>query len=124
MRETPSELLIAAEVARWLRITCSTVYAWAAMGKIPCVKMNGTIRFVRSDLDRWIEDHARKASDPAPYKVRPILPLQFPVVSRVTIQQAGTRAIRQIMRRQKSQQNPPRVPGPPTAAVGEQKDAR
>ena len=104
MSETPSELLIASEIGRWLRIKCSTVYGWAAAGKIPSVKMNGTIRFVRSDIERWIQDRSRLTPDTAPSQRRPILPPQISSVSRVTIQRAGARAIRQVTKRHPSQQ--------------------
>ena len=56
MSEAPSQLMIAAEVARWLRLSCSTTYAWAAAGKIPCVRLGGAIRFVHSDIERWIHE--------------------------------------------------------------------
>jgi excisionase family DNA binding protein len=105
MNEIPSELLIAIEIGRWLRIKCSTVYGWAATGKIPSVKMNGTIRFVRSDIERWIQDRSRMTLDPAPSQRRPILPPQIPSVSRVTIQRAGARAIRQVTKKHQSQQH-------------------
>jgi len=63
MSETPSQLMIAAEVALWLRMRCSTIYGWAATGKIPSVKMNGAIRFVRSDIEHWINDRSRMPAD-------------------------------------------------------------
>lgn len=124
MSETPSELLIAAEVARWFRLTSSTVYAWAAMGKIPCVKMNGAIRFVRSDLERWIQDRSCVAPDPAPSKIRPILPPQMATLSRGTMQRAGARAIRQILKRHLPLQNASSGLVLPTAGVGEPKETR
>lgn len=105
MSETPPELLIVAEVARWLRIKCSTAYAWAAMGKIPSVKLNGAIRFVRSDLERWIQDRSRMVPELAPSQTWPSLTPQMPSVSRVTIQRASTRAIRQVTKRHPSQQH-------------------
>jgi excisionase family DNA binding protein len=102
MSETPSQLMIAAEVARWLRIKCSTVYGWAATRKIPSVKMNGAIRFVRSDVEHWINDRSRM---PADSPIRPILPSKPTSVSRVTIQRAGDRAIRHVADRQQLQRN-------------------
>lgn len=116
MNETPSELLIAIEIGRWLRIQCSTVYGWAATGKIPSVKMNGTIRFVRSDIERWIQTRSRMVPELTPSQTRPILPPQMPSVSRITIQQAGARAIRQVTKSHLSQL--------PTADVRERKDTR
>lgn len=124
MRELPSELLIAAEVARWWRITRSTAYAWAATGKIPSVKLNGAIRFVRADLERWIQERSRMASELAPSQTRPILPPPMPAVSRVTIQRAGARAIRQVTKRHASPQSSPSARRVPTADLGERKERR
>ncbi|MDM7915409.1 MAG: helix-turn-helix domain-containing protein [Candidatus Eisenbacteria bacterium] len=56
--EDEEPLLTVADVAAWLRLKTSTVYAWAAAGKLPSVRMGNRIRFLRSDLLRWIE--ARK----------------------------------------------------------------
>ena len=43
------------ELAEALRINPSTLYAWAAQGRIPCVKIHGLVRFRRDDIERWIE---------------------------------------------------------------------
>ena len=122
MRELPSELLIAAEVACWLRIKRSTSYAWAATGKIPSVKIGGAIRFIRADLERWIQDRSRVVPELAPSQNRPILPPHMPTVSRVTIQRAGARAIRQVTKRHTSQKSSPSERLLPTAEEGERKD--
>ena len=119
MSETPSQLMIAAEIALWLRMGCSTVYGWAATGKIPSVKMNGTIRFVRSDIEHWINNRSRM---PADSPIRPILPSKPTSVSRVTIQRAGARVIRHVTNRQSSQQNSTSGLFLPTADVGKRKD--
>lgn len=124
MRELPSELLIAVEVACWLRIKRSTAYAWAATGKIPSVKLGGAIRFIRADLERWIQDRSRVVPELAPSQNRPILPPHMPTVSRITIQRAGTRAIRQVTKRHTSQNSSPSERLLPTAELGERKDKR
>jgi excisionase family DNA binding protein len=119
MSETPSQLMIAAEIALWLRMGCSTVYEWAATGKIPSVKINGAIRFVRSDIEHWINN---RSSMPADSLIRPILPSKPTSVSRVAIQRAGARVIRHVTNKQSSQQNSTSRFFPPTANVGERKD--
>jgi excisionase family DNA binding protein len=124
MPELPSELLIAAEVTGWLRITRSTAYAWAATGKIPSVKLNGAIRFVRADLERWIQERSRMVPEPPTSESRSILPPPMPDVSRVTIQRAGARAIRQVRKRHASPPNSPRERRVPTADPGERKERR
>lgn len=122
MSETPSQLMIAAEVALWLRMRCSTIYMWAATGKIPSVKMNGAIRFVRSDIEHWINDRSRMPADSPLSMTRPIVPPKPVSVSRLTIQRAGTRAIRQVTDRQSPQQNSTNGLLRPTADVGERRD--
>ena len=122
MSETPSELLIAAEVACWLRIRCSTVYGWAASGKIPSVKLNGTVRFIRTDIERWLNDRSNGPADSHPSPTQPIVPPKPTSVSRQTIQLASARAIRRVTGRQSSQQNSTRGPLLPTAGAEERKD--
>jgi excisionase family DNA binding protein len=122
MSKTPSQIMIATEVALWLRMRCSTIYTWAATGKIPSVKMNGAIRFIRSDIERWMHDRSRMPADSDPSLTRPILSPKPVSVSRVTIQRAGARVIRHVTNKQSSQQNSTSRFFPPTANVGERKD--
>lgn len=124
MPELSVEFLIAAEVARWFRIKPSTVYAWADTGKIPSVKLNGAIRFVRADLERWIQDRSRMVPKLAPSQTRSMLPPPMPAVSRVTIQRAGARAIRQVTTRHSSPQRAPSERRLPTADLGARKEKR
>jgi excisionase family DNA binding protein len=56
--EYSERLLTVEELADWLRLKPSTVYAWAASGKLPSVRIGNRLRFQRSDVLRWIE--ARK----------------------------------------------------------------
>jgi len=124
MREPPSELMIAAEVGRWLRIERSTAYAWAATGRLPSVRLNGAIRFVRADLERWIHDRSRMVPELVPAQTRPILPFRLASVSRVTIQRAGARAIRQVTKSHSSQQKSPSGLLLPATDLGERKERR
>lgn len=55
--EAAPDLMTAAEVAAWLRVGLSTVYAWTASGRIPSVKFNGVVRFQRNQLNRWMQQH-------------------------------------------------------------------
>jgi excisionase family DNA binding protein len=64
------DLLKPAEVARQLGVSRSWLYAAAADGRIPAVRLggpDGPLRFVPEDLERWIED-ARAAWAPAASK--------------------------------------------------------
>lgn len=50
-------LLTVREVAEWLRMKPSTIYDWAAAGRLPCLRLRGRLRFLRGDVARWIEAH-------------------------------------------------------------------
>lgn len=47
-------LLTVKEVSVWLHIKPSTLYLWAAQGKIPCQKIYGLVRFDREMLRAWL----------------------------------------------------------------------
>lgn len=49
-------LMKAREVANLFKVETHTVYVWAYKGKLPYSKINGCIRFKRSDLTKMIED--------------------------------------------------------------------
>src|SRR5690242_9355696 len=120
MSETHPELLIATEVARWLRVTCSTVFGWAATGKLPSVRLNGAVRFVRADIQRWLNDCSNGSY---PSTTHPIVLPKPTSVSRLSIQQAGARVIRRFTSRQpSSQKNSTSGPPLPPAEMGERKD--
>lgn len=53
------ELLTAKDVAELFKISPDTVYTWRYQGKIPYVKINGAVRFRRSDMQQMIEAGAR-----------------------------------------------------------------
>ena len=42
------------EVSEFLNVKPSTVYQWAELGQIPCLKLNGCLRFDIEDIKRWI----------------------------------------------------------------------
>jgi excisionase family DNA binding protein len=58
-------LLTIKEVSDWLNIKPSTLYLWAAQGKIPCRKIHGLIRFERDAILRWLDSFAEKQSQSA-----------------------------------------------------------
>ncbi|MBI5316830.1 MAG: helix-turn-helix domain-containing protein [Nitrospirae bacterium] len=51
-------LLTIKDLAEQLRIKPSTLYAWAAQSKIPCVRIHGLIRFRPEDIERWLSGFA------------------------------------------------------------------
>ena len=48
-------LLTIKDLSAWLNIKQSTLYLWAAQGKIPCQKIHGLIRFDRDKVTEWLE---------------------------------------------------------------------
>lgn len=53
-------LLTIKDVSAWLNIKPSTLYLWAAQGKIPCQKIHGLIRFDREKVMVWLDSFDRK----------------------------------------------------------------
>ncbi len=53
------EFLTAEDVARFFNVSPRTVYNWTLDRKIPFYKINGSIRFKRSDLEGWAEKGKR-----------------------------------------------------------------
>ncbi len=47
-------LLTVKDLAAWLNMKPSTLYLWAAQGKIPCQKIHGLIRFDQEEIHRWL----------------------------------------------------------------------
>ena len=43
------------DLSQALQIKPSTLYAWAAQGKIPAVKIHGLIRFQPEEIDSWLK---------------------------------------------------------------------
>jgi excisionase family DNA binding protein len=59
-------LLTIKDLASQLRIKPSTLYAWAAQGKIPCRKIHGLVRFNPEEIDRWMASFSNRPVSPAP----------------------------------------------------------
>ena len=53
-------LLTVKELSTWLTIKPSTLYLWAAQGKIPCQKIHGLIRFDPESITAWLHSFERK----------------------------------------------------------------
>lgn len=57
----PGECLMTTdEVADYLRLTKQTIYVWVSDNSIPHLKLNGEIRFRRSEIDAWMEPSSSK----------------------------------------------------------------
>ena len=42
------------ELSIYLHVKPSTLYAWAAQGRIPCVRIHGLVRFQPEEIARWV----------------------------------------------------------------------
>jgi excisionase family DNA binding protein len=49
-------LLTAAAAAQLLSVRTSWVYDAARSGELPCVRLGKHLRFLRSDLERWVAE--------------------------------------------------------------------
>jgi excisionase family DNA binding protein len=57
-------LLTVKDLSAWLNMKPSTLYLWAAQGKIPCQKIHGLIRFEQDKIQHWLASFATTPSNP------------------------------------------------------------
>ena len=50
-----TSLMTVKEMAARLQVKEKTIYAWASQGRIPCVKVNGVIRFDAREIEQWLQ---------------------------------------------------------------------
>lgn len=53
-------LLTLHELSEWLHISPSTIYKWVHYGFIPYIKLGGSLRFDRLQVERWYRRRQRK----------------------------------------------------------------
>jgi len=56
------------DLSAWLNMKPSTLYLWAAQGKIPYRKIHGLIRFEREAITRWLDSFPAGNREPLPKK--------------------------------------------------------
>ena len=44
------------ELSEFLKVKPKTLYQWAEMKQIPCLKLNGSLRFDLDDVQRWVSN--------------------------------------------------------------------
>jgi excisionase family DNA binding protein len=59
-----SPLLRPSDVARLLACSSKTVYAWAASGYLPSVRLGRLVRFKAGDVSKFVEAHADNPHHP------------------------------------------------------------
>jgi excisionase family DNA binding protein len=57
-------LMTVKELSAQLHIKASTLYVWAAQGKIPRRKIHGLVRFDSTEIDRWLSSFSPPQSAP------------------------------------------------------------
>jgi excisionase family DNA binding protein len=55
-----SEIMTLEETAKYLKIGKSTLYKMAREGKIPAVKIANQWRFIKEDIDKWLQEIRNK----------------------------------------------------------------
>ena len=60
MMEGFGEIMTLEETARYLKIGKSTLYKMARKGKIPAVKIANQWRFIKEDIDKWLQEIRNK----------------------------------------------------------------
>lgn len=49
------KIMTVKEVSELLKVKEKTLYQWAELGQIPCIKMNGCLRFDFDDIQNWVK---------------------------------------------------------------------
>ena len=62
MRHFNDDFLKVDELSRWLRIPKSTIYQFCLEGKIPGIKIGRHWRFVRKEIEVWINNRPKNAN--------------------------------------------------------------
>lgn len=57
-----ADLLSVSEVARRLGVSVHTIYAWAAEGRLPLVKLGKRTLFDPDEIQRWVSERSFRES--------------------------------------------------------------
>jgi PTS system nitrogen regulatory IIA component len=52
---TDDKLMSVQELAEYLNVNISTVYAWSQQGQIPAMKIGTMWRYRRSEIEAWLD---------------------------------------------------------------------
>jgi excisionase family DNA binding protein len=53
------DLLTTEEIAELLKVPAKTIRQWVYLRRIPNLKMNGLVRFVKKDIETWLQQSSR-----------------------------------------------------------------
>src|SRR5437667_6660434 len=62
------EVLTAKEVEEMLQIDVKTIYSYVQRGLLPYVRIQSNLRFLKSEILKWIEEHRFRPKPPSPRK--------------------------------------------------------
>ena len=68
--DTTPDLLTKAEAAEFLGIAPRTLDDWREANAIACIERPGYVRFLRSDLEDFLNRHRREVRKACPYRPR------------------------------------------------------
>lgn len=52
-------ILTVKELSEIIKVKEKTLYQWAELGQIPCIKLNGCLRFDLDEIEKWKRDCTR-----------------------------------------------------------------
>jgi len=56
------KLITITELAEILKVNAKTIYQWCEVGQIPCIKLNGCLRFDLEEILDWIKKNSKTPS--------------------------------------------------------------
>lgn len=68
------EILTCKELSEILKVSPKTLYQWAELRVIPCLKLNGALRFDLDDIKKWIHNCKRDTNSSYNPLARPKVP--------------------------------------------------
>jgi excisionase family DNA binding protein len=69
-----TNILTTKELSEILKIKPKTLYQWAELGQIPCMKINGCLRFDLDDILKWIKNFKKISENSYNPFARPRVP--------------------------------------------------
>ncbi len=57
------KILTVKQVSDFLQLKPMTLYRWVKEGRIPCFKINGSVRFDEADIVKWVRGCSKNMPD-------------------------------------------------------------
>ena len=49
-------LLTVKDISQHLQVKAKTIYQWCALGQVPHIRLNGSLRFDIGDIEAWVRE--------------------------------------------------------------------